>query len=314
MKSRLEYIDIAKGILILLVMIGHVYESGPVHDFIYSFHMAGFFLISGMLFRYSSPIKRPIGEMIVHKTKTLMIPYFCFEVYGVVLSVITEGPYLNIKGYIYQILTFELTNVPLWFLVVLYLSEISFILIYRSIKQRTEYLYIIVVILIILNGFIMPKYDNVISPSTILFALMFLCIGYLIQPLIESKKNLFLCIIPLIITVILSQLNKVNMSNFRDGSPSAFFATCLLGSYSVLVISLNINVKLLDYFGKNSLIVFGTHSPINRLVKYCLGFQYFPIAIGVIYLAVLILLEIVIITGVNKFMLFALGRWYSKEN
>ena len=113
MKRRLEYLDIAKGILIIMMLIGHTWDSGPVHYFVYSFHMPAFFLISGMLFHYGSSADKPIWKVILHKARLLLIPYFCFEIFGITLAVLTEGAYLNIKGYIYQIITLTLTNGPL---------------------------------------------------------------------------------------------------------------------------------------------------------------------------------------------------------
>ena len=56
-KNRIAYIDVAKGIGIILVVCGHVIGEGEksfkysniLHDYIYSFHMALFFIISGIL-------------------------------------------------------------------------------------------------------------------------------------------------------------------------------------------------------------------------------------------------------------------------
>ena len=42
--KRLDYLDRAKGILIILVVIGHIWQSGPVFNVIYSFHMPAFFV------------------------------------------------------------------------------------------------------------------------------------------------------------------------------------------------------------------------------------------------------------------------------
>lgn len=52
MKSRNEYIDIAKGIAIFLVVWGHVIKytlptGNDIYNLIYSFHMPVFFCISG---------------------------------------------------------------------------------------------------------------------------------------------------------------------------------------------------------------------------------------------------------------------------
>lgn len=42
MKKRLEYIDISKGILIILMVIGHIWQGGFVFNLIYAFHMPAF--------------------------------------------------------------------------------------------------------------------------------------------------------------------------------------------------------------------------------------------------------------------------------
>ena len=48
-KKRLNYLDYAKGIGILLVVLGHIYNNS-VKLWIYSFHMPLFFIISGYLY------------------------------------------------------------------------------------------------------------------------------------------------------------------------------------------------------------------------------------------------------------------------
>lgn len=45
-KCRDTVVDVAKGIGILLVILGHL--KNPIMDFIYAFHMPLFFFISGM--------------------------------------------------------------------------------------------------------------------------------------------------------------------------------------------------------------------------------------------------------------------------
>ncbi len=49
--SRLQYIDVLKGIAIILVLIGHRSVNEYVTVFIYMFHMPLFFFISGYLDR-----------------------------------------------------------------------------------------------------------------------------------------------------------------------------------------------------------------------------------------------------------------------
>lgn len=56
MTKRITYLDSLKAILILLVILGHAvqfnteeYETNPLFQFIYSFHMPLFLFISGYL-------------------------------------------------------------------------------------------------------------------------------------------------------------------------------------------------------------------------------------------------------------------------
>lgn len=77
---RLEYMDIAKGIGILLMIIGHAsggYKySEPFSIYIHSFHMPIFFLISGYL--YQNHKDKTMMFIVKKKAMSLMIPYVFF--------------------------------------------------------------------------------------------------------------------------------------------------------------------------------------------------------------------------------------------
>ena len=73
--KRIAYLDVAKGIGILLVVLAHNYVRISVPDvgkFIFSFHMPFFFLLSGMLFKPNYPL------LVIFKRRlaTLIRPYF----------------------------------------------------------------------------------------------------------------------------------------------------------------------------------------------------------------------------------------------
>ena len=69
-KKRIEHIDIAKGIAILFVIIGHTIPDGIVKNIIYSFHMPVFFFLSGFFFK-----PRPIKKLLARNAKRLLLPY-----------------------------------------------------------------------------------------------------------------------------------------------------------------------------------------------------------------------------------------------
>lgn len=75
MNNRVAYIDIAKGLGILVIVLGHNDLAGYhplLHKFIYAFHIPLFFFLSGMFFRP----ERSFGETLTRRFNTLMKPYF----------------------------------------------------------------------------------------------------------------------------------------------------------------------------------------------------------------------------------------------
>lgn len=69
--QRIDTFDILKGIGIILMIIGHATGKIPyLRDFIFSFHMPLFFLVSGYFFK-------PSGwkELLVKNSKRLLVPY-----------------------------------------------------------------------------------------------------------------------------------------------------------------------------------------------------------------------------------------------
>ncbi|MEB3295553.1 MAG: acyltransferase [Synechococcales bacterium] len=90
-KTYYQWLDYAKGIGILLVVVGHTIaglanssiltNNSPwqwLHEWIYTFHMALFFIISGMLVR--SSVHRPVGKFTLDKVRTILYPYLIWSV------------------------------------------------------------------------------------------------------------------------------------------------------------------------------------------------------------------------------------------
>ncbi len=80
-KQRDEVIDIAKGIGIIAVIIGHLTEFG--RQFIFSFHMPLFFLIAGFLFK-----PKPLKRCCLEDFKRLIIPYIITALFiAIIMSI-----------------------------------------------------------------------------------------------------------------------------------------------------------------------------------------------------------------------------------
>lgn len=94
--QRLIFLDMAKAICIILVVIGHYHpENSPewystVWKFIYSFHMPLFMFASGYIY-IATKREQAYGSFIWKKAKRLMIPYFVTSVLVITLKLVTQG-------------------------------------------------------------------------------------------------------------------------------------------------------------------------------------------------------------------------------
>ncbi|WP_298399671.1 acyltransferase family protein [Sphingobium sp.] len=82
---RLDWVDVARGIGIVAVVVGHVWTRGPLRDAMYSFHMPLFFLLSGMLSR-----PHPVGVFTRRQLVSQMRPYAAFLLLLIVADQIIE--------------------------------------------------------------------------------------------------------------------------------------------------------------------------------------------------------------------------------
>lgn len=96
MKKRLGYLDIAKALCIILVVVGHFCPATTnalwekVSRAIYSFHMPLFMFASGLLFAHTWK-KQPYLSFVSKKFQRLMIPYFCTSIVIIGIKMAMQG-------------------------------------------------------------------------------------------------------------------------------------------------------------------------------------------------------------------------------
>ncbi|HEX7819407.1 MAG TPA: acyltransferase family protein [Sphingobium sp.] len=84
--GRVEWVDAAKGIGILLVIAGHVWWRGPWRDMIYAFHMPLFFLLSGYMVK-----PQPTLPLVVKQVRSLLVPFAAFSLLLIAVDLLVEG-------------------------------------------------------------------------------------------------------------------------------------------------------------------------------------------------------------------------------
>lgn len=93
--NRIIFLDIAKAICIILVVVGHYMpDNSPMwyvmlNKVIYTFHMPLFMFVSGYVYIAT---KKDIsyGSFLMKKVKRLMIPYFTTSVIVITIKLLTQ--------------------------------------------------------------------------------------------------------------------------------------------------------------------------------------------------------------------------------
>jgi len=121
MKGRLVFLDYARVVAMFLVILGHMETGGSIRpdDYIYAFHMPLFFLVSGMLHKYT-------GEIQWKKyLKTLIVP-FCFFNFFWMLIYLLDLPQMKIdfSGIVERLKNDYIIHGPTWFLLSLFYCRI----------------------------------------------------------------------------------------------------------------------------------------------------------------------------------------------
>ena len=134
MNNRVKYIDIAKGILIIFVLYGHVhwifggYKTVNDHlylstrNWMYSFHMPAFFIISGFFMKKSADM--PFRRYLLKKAKAILLPFFVFEIFYRAVFVILG--LRTIRDACISLLKLEFYAKADWFLLSLFIGSVLY--------------------------------------------------------------------------------------------------------------------------------------------------------------------------------------------
>ena len=132
-KRRLDYLDLAKGIGIILVVIAHsTFTSTPVQAFITAFQMPLFFVVSGMLLCHTGEEKKPMRVLIRKKAVSVMVPYLTFSIAYVMIDIASlylkpgRLTWVDIERSMIEFATLYGISV-LWFMSALFFGELLFL-------------------------------------------------------------------------------------------------------------------------------------------------------------------------------------------
>ncbi|MCB0807227.1 MAG: acyltransferase family protein [Bacteroidales bacterium] len=267
--KKIEWIDIAKGIGILLVVYGHCQPPLVVNKFIYAFHMPLFFFISGYLF---SRRKKEFKPFLNGKIKRLLVPYFVFSILSIPIQYL-RFRMGEIDSFTFREMFFGLFNLdgtvifnrPIWFLMAMFVSLLLFYFVSR--------LPVAGQIISALAGAgiaIFVSAQHVRLPFGIdvaLLAFIFIVIGYQSKPFISKIENsklqskILMLLLSVAVTFIFSQMhNRNRMGSVDIDNWLYFYIASFSGILMTLVVSWMINTsRVLRYLGVKSLAIMVNH-------------------------------------------------------
>ena len=285
-KKRVQYIDIARGIAIILMVIGHTIDQGVKRNIIFSFHMPLFIIISGFFYK-DKPFKKTIKDIFLK----LILPYIiCTLLVNIVKcndihylgNQILEWLKQIVFSYSYIGKLKFTENVSglgaLWFFPLLALVRLIFIAI-KKISENDNIKLCAFCMLISYVGYILGinKYFLPFSLDIAMLCLIFYCFGYILSKndLLEKLlSNNIAILIMLTIWVIGIKFNWIEIAIRRYPNGAYSIMTAICGTMVILKISQLIEKyfkvlgNVLAWYGKNSMYVLLFHHLERSLVKY----------------------------------------------
>lgn len=281
-KNRIEELDIAKGIAIILMVIGHSGIPETMRSFIYLFHMPFFFFVSGLTSKYTdTPYVFARKKFLVY-----MVPFLVYWGINVVLRSMHDG--VSVFDYVESHLYIG-CDYPLWFVPVLALSQVVTFCVCRYWGGKNC---VAISVLLAISSLISTnKIDLPWSMSVLPFASSCVLLGQSTgkERIVKCIKSSFcyrcICVIACFFILLgTSWFYSLECYNNISTEPvSILFVSGGIGSVMLIVMSSLIRYgrSILKYIGQNTFIIMALSSTIymfenlyitNFILKYIILF------------------------------------------
>lgn len=299
------------------MIIGHIYKGdNPFIIWIYSFHVPLFFIISGSLLYYKDSMNKNIVDLFKSRANSILKSYFLFSLLNLVFEIILNPSIGTVKWTLIQIITLFGIGAT-WFLPALFISELTFMLIYKYISNKFSK--IIFIILLSIIPFVCNS--NYIMLTVIfrsLTSLTYISIGFYIFKYINKAEVSWLSIVLLfILSLVLSIINgPVDLYSLLYNNSVIYLLCGIIGSVFILITLKKleyIRFKGLTYIGVNSIVIMATHQNIIRIFQRLLGNQIDSFISGTLLLVTILIIEIPLVYIINNYLPWILGKSNKKK-
>lgn len=202
---RLQWLDVAKGITIILMVLGHTSIPEFASRFIWAFHMPLFFIASGWTTNWE---KKSMLKFSRHKFRTIMVPFLIYSTIVLAIEQIAMG------GAIFQNwLEKGWQGYALWFIPVLFFASILGRFVYIA---NSSYFHYSMMIFFVFVGSLLKQIDIYLpwALSSVPFACFFILLGTELkkkQNIINSPRW-WMLVGCFIVTSVISHFWKLDMA------------------------------------------------------------------------------------------------------
>lgn len=282
-ESRIEYWDMAKGIAIMAMILGHIQIPGYLRIIIFSFHMPLFMIVNGYFIKNYN-VKRTL----MRSMRTLLVPYaiVCLLSAGIYTYIGSEGistreMFLQkIKAMVggmskisTRFLTFDSVWV-VWFVCCLFLARNIYVMLMK-LSERYRIICPWGILSLAFLGYLMGKYYAFMpwSLDVALIALIFVGVGnWMKKVAFWEKSYCYTLVIPAVIWIYFLRMG-ISIELAIRSYPLGIFSIieAIAGSMVIISIAKLLNKSkiitiILSWIGRNSMIILGIH---------CLELMYF---------------------------------------
>lgn len=292
--NRIKWIDVAKGIGIILVVIGHSDVPFASH-YIFWFHMPLFFILSGMTFKWINS-KDEYVSYVKKRINRLLIPYVSFAILIYVVTSIIDislhnltliGALKNAIKVIYGGKEIGGYFAVFWFVTCLFFTEIFFALIILLTKKMSYQIAIIVILYLIAHlEAIFIKLPLPWNIDVSMISLSYFAFGFYIKKYIEILiKNIYFISVILLSAIFMIYADHYNVLKFTLDMKNKIYSNifldliipvlfCLLiFSFSFMLSKINFS-GFFEKLGGMSMVIMFLHFPINLILLKFVSYNW----------------------------------------
>lgn len=321
--KRIEWLDITKGLGIFLVVIGHTGIPNVLSAWIWSFHMPFFFLVSGMLFNYLK--YSTLFAFIKKRLITLILPYIIFSIIVYIWAKVLNYDLFKLR---FNELYYGWNGLALWFIPVLFTTEICFYVVKKYCKKVLYIVFAICLFAVLgyfcyLNNFHLIFKLEVFLTSILFYGVGNLFYKYVIHFFEHTKISILIIEFPilLVLSFYLAVYNipRLDMASNTIGHFFYTYMAAFIGISLIFLLSFAISKsknnfvinigQLFSYLGKNTFVILAFHQIVLMNLKMI--FERFSIPFylnsGIRHLLMWSILFLLILS-INSYCPWVLGK------